>query len=502
VRVTAGTVAAPTARSSTSMVSSPLYVAFTQQLRTDTLVPRDREPCLVDDVVGQGLAPGYYPGRLSGSYTGLPVYEVVLANVFDAPVVFNNETIFNKTTIFNGPTYVNNTFIFGPKIQFIYQGPLDCIVIPTKVCLPGGKVQVEQLQVCLPAGFILRGQKQCVFPGDNDCCAGYSSCTGSSCSFGIDGRTNCVLVPCFGGELSQSMTIADSVSGNTGALAFVANVQGYAAPGAWTGTLSLPGCATITATVFCGAGGTWGLALSQGSGPPVILGPTSVSATATTLTLTFALPAGIGGQPGECSHCNGGNAPASFSVPVGVSGGGATDCFAGLNRTWNLTPVGGVPCQWQETLADGTSLTLSVPIAGHDAILEYISGDGFAVATWSFAFGQGASGITGDCCSPMLFANQSYKCTNGGVGGGTVPFNLTATPACGSGGNPCLTNRTFTVTGTVCSGSSMPGPGGIQTSCCTPPIPTTLTATFTNVSGCSTFSTPLTLTYDPSYVWV
>lgn len=53
-----------------------LYNAFTQQLRTDNLLPRDREPCWADDVVRLGLTPGYYLGRLAGSYRSLPVYEV------------------------------------------------------------------------------------------------------------------------------------------------------------------------------------------------------------------------------------------------------------------------------------------------------------------------------------------------------------------------------------------------------------------------------------------
>ena len=60
-----------------SSVPGPtLYVAFTEQLRTDGLLPRDREPCLVDDMNGLGLLPGYYLGRLAGTFNSLPVYEV------------------------------------------------------------------------------------------------------------------------------------------------------------------------------------------------------------------------------------------------------------------------------------------------------------------------------------------------------------------------------------------------------------------------------------------
>ena len=69
LRVTAATVPGP--------AGNVLYVSSTQQLRTDTLIPRDREPCLALDVNMAGLIPGYYLGRLAGSYQSLPVYEVV-----------------------------------------------------------------------------------------------------------------------------------------------------------------------------------------------------------------------------------------------------------------------------------------------------------------------------------------------------------------------------------------------------------------------------------------
>lgn len=81
IRVTATTVAGPSgvAQVAGSSVLAPiLYVAFTQQLRDDgSLLPRDREPCLADDVNGGGLTPGFYLGRLSGSWTSLPIYEVI-----------------------------------------------------------------------------------------------------------------------------------------------------------------------------------------------------------------------------------------------------------------------------------------------------------------------------------------------------------------------------------------------------------------------------------------
>ncbi len=81
LRVTAATVAGPPgfAQAFGSSVLGPmLYVAFVQQLRSDgSLLPRDREPCLADDVRGLGLTPGFYLGRLAGTWTSLPVYEVI-----------------------------------------------------------------------------------------------------------------------------------------------------------------------------------------------------------------------------------------------------------------------------------------------------------------------------------------------------------------------------------------------------------------------------------------
>lgn len=79
VRVTATTVPGPAAPvgSDSLAAASILYVAFTQQLRSDTLTPRDREPCLVASLDGVELSEGYYTSaRLAGTYNSLPVYEV------------------------------------------------------------------------------------------------------------------------------------------------------------------------------------------------------------------------------------------------------------------------------------------------------------------------------------------------------------------------------------------------------------------------------------------
>lgn len=58
-------------------VRAALYVSAVQQVQTDILFPRDREPCLALDVNGLGLAPGLHLGRLCGNYTSIPVYSVV-----------------------------------------------------------------------------------------------------------------------------------------------------------------------------------------------------------------------------------------------------------------------------------------------------------------------------------------------------------------------------------------------------------------------------------------
>lgn len=76
LRVTTATIAGPP-----DGPAGGLYVSSTQQLRTDNLRPRDREPCLVVDINNAGLTAGYYIGRLAGSYNDLPVYEVIMYTV-------------------------------------------------------------------------------------------------------------------------------------------------------------------------------------------------------------------------------------------------------------------------------------------------------------------------------------------------------------------------------------------------------------------------------------
>ena len=81
IRVTGSVVQGPggyTQVLASSVLGPLLYIAFTQQMRTDgSLLTRDREPCLADDVRGFGATPGLYIGRLTGVWTSLPVYEII-----------------------------------------------------------------------------------------------------------------------------------------------------------------------------------------------------------------------------------------------------------------------------------------------------------------------------------------------------------------------------------------------------------------------------------------
>jgi hypothetical protein len=104
LRVTSGTVPGPSGYASSSQLGPNLYIASTQQLRTDTLLPRDREPCLAVDVNSFGLIPGYYLGRLAGSYQSLPVYGVIGQEIAGAQT--NNSSIPNPLTSYLTPAQI------------------------------------------------------------------------------------------------------------------------------------------------------------------------------------------------------------------------------------------------------------------------------------------------------------------------------------------------------------------------------------------------------------
>lgn len=79
VRTLGGTVPGPTGGYTSSSVLAPLlYLGVVQQIQTDNILPRDREPCFIQDPNGLGLLPGrYYIARLASSYDSLPVYEAI-----------------------------------------------------------------------------------------------------------------------------------------------------------------------------------------------------------------------------------------------------------------------------------------------------------------------------------------------------------------------------------------------------------------------------------------
>jgi len=113
LRVTTATVVGPggfAQPAGSSFLGPTLYVSFLCQMRDDgSLLPRDREPVLVDDVNGAGLTPGYYLGRLAGSWTSLPVYEVSAFAVTNTTTVYNVGVTFNSNTTFNSTVTYSST---------------------------------------------------------------------------------------------------------------------------------------------------------------------------------------------------------------------------------------------------------------------------------------------------------------------------------------------------------------------------------------------------------
>jgi hypothetical protein len=99
-----------------------LYVSSTQQLRTDTLTPRDREPCWACDPNRLGLSPGFYLGRLAGSYGSLPVYEVISAAL--APAVLPGLTeaqLISLQTVLSQSQITNLNNLNACQLQVLLQ---------------------------------------------------------------------------------------------------------------------------------------------------------------------------------------------------------------------------------------------------------------------------------------------------------------------------------------------------------------------------------------------
>ncbi len=144
VRVTSTTVIGPIGFMSSGLSGMRLYVSSTQQLRTDALMPRDREPCLALDLNQLDLTPGYYLGRLAGSYLGLPVYEIV-------------SSLSNSITRFI--TYVSNVCpdgMGGAVVEYttinIITGEvvrIECVSNPTNCCGSGSGCDAGISDLCL-----------------------------------------------------------------------------------------------------------------------------------------------------------------------------------------------------------------------------------------------------------------------------------------------------------------------------------------------------------------
>lgn len=117
-----------------------LYVGETEQLRTDTLQARDREPCLVLDTNGFGLAQGYYLGRLAGSYQSLPVYETAQGS---AATIFLNLTLAQITEIINNltVTQIENLYNLNPcQMQVLLDTPSSLPSVTPGVAVVGSSL--------------------------------------------------------------------------------------------------------------------------------------------------------------------------------------------------------------------------------------------------------------------------------------------------------------------------------------------------------------------------
>lgn len=110
LRVTGGVVPGPSGLMVSSMRQPSLYASFVQQIDPDTILPRDREPCLVLDMNGYGLMPGFYDGRLVGNYNGLPVYAVGGSTPF-VPFVLPTGISSTVTIVTSAiPAFTSSTF--------------------------------------------------------------------------------------------------------------------------------------------------------------------------------------------------------------------------------------------------------------------------------------------------------------------------------------------------------------------------------------------------------
>lgn len=136
IRVTSTTVSGPTGVTQvvgSSVLAPRLYIAYVQQHLPDSLLPRDREPCLVNDVTGMGASPGFYLGRLSSQWTGLPVYTIIpilggLSGIASDGSLINNINWNNllvniSSLVFNFLANTSNYFNLNTNTYLFINGP-------------------------------------------------------------------------------------------------------------------------------------------------------------------------------------------------------------------------------------------------------------------------------------------------------------------------------------------------------------------------------------------
>lgn len=167
IRVTEAVVAGPAgvAQFAGSSVLAPvLYVAFVQQLRTDSLLPRDRVPCLAADMNGLGLLPGFYLGRLAGSWTSLPVYEIAFKVASGSSLTVEEDDGSPSVANVNRLRFVNTFFAVSqvsPGIAQVTQrqiatGATAELASNYSVSLGVGPAETG-LSITLPAGVVIGG---------------------------------------------------------------------------------------------------------------------------------------------------------------------------------------------------------------------------------------------------------------------------------------------------------------------------------------------------------
>lgn len=499
LRVTQGTVPGPSgvAQSPGSSVLGPtLYVSFTQQLRADgSLLPRDREPCLVDDVNGLGLSAAiaagqhFFHGRLAGSWSSLPVYEVIGA----APQGSSGPP---------GPA--------GPQGPSGGPGPSGPPGAPggsTGPPGPAGSMGNPGTQgnpgptgpqgppgppfgvTCSPISFVTETPK---------CELGVINVYGKTVIIGQNSQ-GCLTItesPLYLLRTEGCCACGPIGSGPIGSGPIGSGPIGSCTPGVCPICGNPPEFWTIPVLWFTGLceafNETWILSqlsscVWQATGlyaGQLVIVTLTIAATS---TLTF-LYGPVGAPIAQASYTaasTGGNCCSALTFsqfqslcvcggPIGSSGSGVcstcatvpsswtttntkfTGCYAGLNDTFTMTPIIG-NCIWGFT--SGTT-DLLLDRAGGTYSLSMSTSAGELVYSVPY--------VGTDCCSPVvLVVTNLAECIQAG-NVGTYPSTIEIVPNCtNQAPGSCPTQITAVPT---CCGPVGSGPigssGGIQTNCC------------------------------------